>query len=384
MHAHHACPMRRLVRSAAAVALLALAAPAMAQPQTILFPGQSGATLRASLRAAYRPTTVVSYSTAQDRLMDTVDRTTVGGQAGVVCVYTGWFVPFDGQPSTDPNQDIYNNGAGLNVEHTWPQSLLTGDAAPAVGSVHQLYPSEVGTNGARSNYRFAEIPDNITSRWYRGAPPYNQTTIPTANINEYSELRASTSFEPREDHKGNVARSLFYVNTMWTAQTSSAFPFDATDQRTLYLWSYADPVNQAEYDRTYRAANFNLSSSNQPLPNPFVLDSTLIRRAYFPNIQVVPTGTETAPAAPTATLAVAPSPFTDAASLLFVPSANARVTVEAYDVMGRRVAQLFDGAATAGTPLPLRLDGTTLAPGVYVVRAVQADGTVVTRSVVRG
>ncbi|HLA63692.1 MAG TPA: endonuclease [Rhodothermales bacterium] len=367
---------------ARALAVLALALAALtgatvsAQPQTILFPGQSGATLRASLRAAYRPAT---RNGGNDELYNVVDRTTVGGVPGVVCVYTGYFVPFDGVPVADPSQDVFNNGAGINQEHTWPQSQLNGGgSALAESDLQHLFPSQVLANSDRGNLAFAEIPDAQTTRWYIGGPPYNQTTIPTSNIDTYSELRASTSWEPREDHKGVTSRSLFYIETMYDDETNEAW---FTPQlETMYDWHYAHPTTQAEYDRTFRVAQYQRSSGNTPLPNPFILDSTLIRRAFFPTIIVA---AEPGAGAAQAMLTAAPSPFTTSTSLLFVPAAQGRVVVEAYDALGRRVAALYDGEAAPGIPLTFTLDGHTLAPGVYVVRAVQG-ATVLTRRVVRG
>lgn len=46
-------------------------------------------------------------------------------------------------------------------------------------------------------------------------------------------------------------------------------------------------------------------------------------------------------------------------------------TVEAFDLLGRRVASLADGAYEAGRHAAV-LDGRGLASGVYVVRAVMA------------
>lgn len=49
------------------------------------------------------------------------------------------------------------------------------------------------------------------------------------------------------------------------------------------------------------------------------------------------------------------------------------VTVEAFDVLGRRVAVLHDGPAPAGA-LPITLDAAALPAGAYVVRATGAGG----------
>ncbi|MEM8599275.1 MAG: FG-GAP-like repeat-containing protein [Bacteroidota bacterium] len=63
-----------------------------------------------------------------------------------------------------------------------------------------------------------------------------------------------------------------------------------------------------------------------------------------------------------------PNPFRGAATLtLTLPEAQA-VRVALYDVLGREVALLHEGTASAGS-LTLEVDGTRLASGVYVVRA---------------
>ena len=364
--------MRRLPLLAVALAAVLAAPAASGQTQTVLFPGQSGAQLLASIRAQYRPS---STSGTNDDLYATVDRATVGGQDGVVCVYTGLFVPFDGVPNADPSQDVFNGGSPtgetINQEHTWPQSLLD---AQARRDLHNLFPTQVGVNADRGNDRFAEIPDAQAQRWYRGAPPYTRTTPPAQDIDEYSEIRPNVSFEPREDHKGNVARALFYMAAVYDVQTNSSFPFDATDRRTLYDWHEDDVITAADQARSKRVAGFQSGRDN-----PFVLDSTLARRAYFPNI-VVSTDLEGTPA--TGTLVVAgANPFTGEARLALTLPAPADVRAEAFDALGRRVAVLYDGTAPAG-PTTLRLGGAALASGVYVVR-VRTGDTVLTRTLVR-
>ena len=359
------------MRTVSAVLLLAVAASASAQTQTVLFPGQTGADLRASLNAAYSPS---QYGT-NDNLYATIDRTTVGGQAGVVCVYTGLFVPFDGNPSSDPSQDVFNNGAGINQEHTFPQSQLNGSGStPAESDLHNLFPSQVTANADRGNLPFAEIPDVQTSRWYIGAPPYTQTAIPASNVDSYSELRASTSWETREDHEGNVARAMFYMETMYPEDTGDAW--FAPQLRTLYDWHRIDPITAADQGRSSRVAAFQSGKEN-----PFVLDSTLARRAFFPGIIVADEG---GPALASATLrVVGANPFRTEARLDLRLAEGGPVRAEAFDALGRRVAVLFDGSAPAGG-FRLTLDGAGLAPGVYAVRvAVGGGADVLTQRLVR-
>lgn len=358
--------MRRLF----ALVLAALATAASGQTQQPLFPGQSGAELLASIRAEYRP---ASLTGDNDDLYARIDSTTVDGQLGVVGVYTGLFVPFDGVPNSDPSQDVYNGGSPtgetINQEHTWPQSLLSSQAK---NDLHNLFPTQVGVNADRGNDRFAEIPDDQATRWYRGAPPYTRTTPPEDDIDAYSEIISGVSFEPREDHKGNVARALFYMAAVYEPDTNADFPFDATDQRTLYEWHYADPITPEDQARSARVAQFQSGKDN-----PFVLDSTLIRRAFFPEIS---TAAADAPVGLALRLD-GPNPFRAETRLHLQLPAPADVQAEVVDVLGRRVATLYSASAPAGR-LPLRLRGGALAPGLYLVR-VAVGGTVLSQPLVR-
>ncbi len=354
------------MRSARLLLLLLLTSAASAQTQTVLFPGQSGAALLASIRASYLPT---SYGTNDD-LYSVIERQTVGGQSGVVCVYTGLFVPFDGVPSTDPSQDVFNNGAGINQEHTFPQSRLNGTASsPAESDLHNLFSSQVTANADRGNLPFAEIPDAQTTRWYIGGPPYTQTAIPTANINDYSELRSGTSWETREDHEGNVARAMFYMDAVYA---DADHPWFQTQLADLYRWNREDPISAADQGRSQRVAQFQNGKNN-----PFVLDSTLARRAYFPNLVVA--GEDGPDAAAGRLAVVSGNPFTASVRLRLTLAAPGPVRAEAFDVLGRRVAVLLDGDAAGDVALELRGEG--LAPGVYTVRVVTPAGVLTQRLV---
>jgi hypothetical protein len=73
-----------------------------------------------------------------------------------------------------------------------------------------------------------------------------------------------------------------------------------------------------------------------------------------------------------------PNPARPATALSFALARAGRARLAAYDVAGRRVATLFDGAATQGEHRVAWLgrgdDGAALAPGVYLARLETADG----------
>ena len=79
-------------------------------------------------------------------------------------------------------------------------------------------------------------------------------------------------------------------------------------------------------------------------------------------------------------LAAAPSPFRGATRLRFRLASPTEVSVEVFDVLGRRVAQQ-SGAFGAGDQT-IALDGSRWAPGAYLVR-VNADGAVRTQTIIR-
>lgn len=341
--------------------LLVLAPAAFAQDQTVLFPGQVGEDLRAAIRAAYRPTSLTGDN---DDLYARVDSVTVDGQLGVIGVYSGLFVPFDCQPSCDPSQDVFNNGAGINQEHTFTRAALAGSASHVSESdLHNLFPSRVSVNADRGNFPFAEISDGLTTRWYRGttatgtAPPENER-------DEWSELRANTSFEPREVHEGNVARAMFYMATVWSDVADLSW--FAPQQADLYAWHGADPVDQAEVDRSERVALFQFGCASGSCVNPFVVDSTLIRRAYFTTV-----GAEPPPVSGVSVEVAGPNPFREPTRVRVRASGAVRVLV--LDALGREVAVLHDGLLPGGEH-DLVVSG--LAPGLYAIQAQVRDGAV--------
>jgi hypothetical protein len=351
-------------------AALLLAPASAAQTQQTLFPGETGEALKTAVRGAYQAT---SANGTNDNLYATVERASNGTTDGVYGVYTGYFVAFDCNPSCDPSQDVFNNGAGINQEHTWPQA---NGAASGVANVdlHHLFSSKVNVNADRGNLPFAEIPDAQATTWYRDA--VSQTAAPATERETWSRRRSGVAFEPRDAVKGNVARAMFYFLTMYgpggTNQANTTW--FAPQARTLYDWHVADPVDQTEYDRTFRAAAFQ-----QNKPNPFVLDSTLIRRAFFPQIVVA---AEAPAEARALTLElVGPHPAHGETRFALWLDEPSPVRAELFDALGRRAALVFEGDVPAGN-VPLRIDASALPAGLYLLRVSARDAVATHRLVV--
>ncbi|MEM8601746.1 MAG: T9SS type A sorting domain-containing protein, partial [Bacteroidota bacterium] len=75
-----------------------------------------------------------------------------------------------------------------------------------------------------------------------------------------------------------------------------------------------------------------------------------------------------------------PNPFTSSTTIAFDLPASSDVTLEVYDMTGRRVAVLTDASMPAGTHT-MRWDAASAASGVYLV-ALRTDDARVTRTVV--
>jgi len=216
------------------------------------------------LNANYKPSNVLSYNSARDVLYGDIEAQLNNGE--VFGIYTNYSVNLPN--SVDPSSYLYDNG--MDCEHLWPQSMYEG-TSPMKSDMHHLRPCKSNVNSSRGNKPFNEINDSQTNTWYW--LNIQSSNIPTNNIQEYSES-GSSYFEPREDVKGDIARSMFYFYTMYTNVANDNF-FN-TQKEILYQWHLEDPPVQSEIDRTWEIAVYQNN-----LPNPFILDNSLVERAYF-------------------------------------------------------------------------------------------------------
>ena len=196
----------------------------------------------------------LSYATARGKMYNYADNY----NNLVTCVYSGYqeTVPYS---TTNTSTTVVSR---INCEHTVPQSWFN-QTVRMRSDMHHLFPTYDTWNNLRGSDPYADIPDATTQTWMRGL--VSQATIPATNIDEWSE-DTNTQFEPREDHKGNVARAIFYFYTMHANQpdliaTGHNSITAVGALATLYAWHLADPVDAHEIERNNRVAasqgNFN-------------------------------------------------------------------------------------------------------------------------------
>ncbi|MEM7039378.1 MAG: endonuclease, partial [Bacteroidota bacterium] len=201
--------------------------------------------------------TQLGYLEARRKLYNFIDNhnnTIVDAYSGFVKTWTY------GGTGTNPQP--------INCEHTVPQSYFA-YAEPMKSDLHHLFPVHSSTNSSRSNHPFGEIDNNLTSKWWFNGT--SQTTIPTSGIDDFSEYYSGT-FEPREDHKGNAARAVFYFYTMYPTQAGNITQIG--DLEVLYKWHLSDPVDPDEIMRN------DLIEAFQGDRNPYIDFPELVAIAW--------------------------------------------------------------------------------------------------------
>lgn len=350
--------MKEILFLAASCILLKTSALAQYQP---VFTDLSGQELLDSLVSAYKAPVLLPQAQARDTLFGKI----YNYHDTLTCVYTGYKIYLD--PTQDPTQAAF--AKGINTEHTFPQSL--GAMNQAEGDMHHLYPTRDDVNADRGNSPFAEIPDNQTQDWYY--LDQQTSSIPATNIERYSE-RKSGFFEPREDHKGNVARAMFYFYTMYKAQADAASPtFFESQRQTLCGWHLLDPVDEPEWNRTWLIATYQSGK-----PNPFVLDCTLPARCYCAEFQQTCTPAadhEVTENQPFAFESISPNPFQESAMLRFNLKTTGKVRLEVFTAFGKKLDEQDLGQLPAGEQQFLWTKKADAAGGICFFRLFYENGS---------
>lgn len=136
----------------------------------------------------------------------------------------------------------------MNAEHTWPKSKGA-SKKPAVSDLHHIFPANSEVNSIRSSYPFCEV-SNV--KWTN-----NMSSLGTA-------AGIGTCFEPPIEHRGNVARAMFYFSVRYSQGIPNA------QEAWLRKWHLDDPVDQNEIDRNKEVSRIQGNS------NPFIEQPGLV------------------------------------------------------------------------------------------------------------
>ncbi len=323
-----------------------------------VFRGLSGDELKAKVVEKYKPKKVLDYSEARDVLYGKIynENDTVYG------VYTryGLYLP----PGVDPSNYLYKNGmpSGINAEHTYPRSKGAKDGNPK-SDMHHLFPAKINVNSDRGSLPFNEINDNQTKDWY-----YNNIIlhkIPQQHIDEYSE-HINTYFEPREDHKGNVARAMMYFYTMYKAEADNEDPnYFKKQVKTLCDWHFQDPVDSLEWFRTWEIAKYQ-----DDKPNPFVLDCSLASRTYcddYISDECQAVGVDDIYDAKSLNMFLYPNPVVESLKIRFNNPGIHRIAVSIFNLLGELRLSRLETISDKNIN-ELEINTSMLKQGIYLIQ----------------
>ena len=151
-------------------------------------------------------------------------------------------------------------GDCYNREHSWPKSWFN-DTAPMNSDIFHIYPTDGKVNGMRDNYPYGTV----------AAPSWTSLNGSKLGVCTWPGY-TGTVFEPRDEYKGDFARSYLYMSTRYYTEDSGWTGSPATTGSQLkpwalqlmLHWSSADPVSQKETDRN------NAIYGMQHNRNPFI------------------------------------------------------------------------------------------------------------------
>ena len=154
----------------------------------------------------------------------------------------------DFKSGSQPGPGIVPSSTIINVEHTWPQSKFSGRYSKELqkSDMHHLFPTDSVMNALRGNNIFGEVQQDQGS------------TKCSASRFGVGSAGPATIYEPPADHKGHVARSLFYFSIRYD------LPIRPEEEVVLKKWNHEHPVDAEELARNDEIAKL------QGDRNPFI------------------------------------------------------------------------------------------------------------------
>lgn len=188
--------------------------------------GLKDESLFSKLRSEISTHKSVDYGKARELIMQKIDN----HHGNVECCYTGKVIKV--------KEGSMPGSTNMNIEHTWPQSM--GAKGVAKSDLHHLFPTDSKANS------------------YRGSLPFGIVTDPNPKFSVGGSKTDGEVFEVRPQHRGNVARAMFYFSVRYNKG------IDPKEEAVLRQWHKEDPVDPNE-----RARNDAIEAI-QHNRNPFI------------------------------------------------------------------------------------------------------------------
>ncbi len=306
------------------------------------------------LQSLINPHTAIFYGNYEETMVRYFEgRDTSAGQRVVTCVYSGlqyvYSEPFD--------------WSVLSREHTYCHAWMPTNPAdspekPEYNDQHHLFPAEFeNANQVRLAYPLGEV---VTpSATYLGCK-------------FGTNANGKVVFEPRDEHKGDAARALFYMATCYNGVSGNNWGLPNTstryqDQNVLRKWHYEDLPS------AYEKARNEFLDSLQGNRNPFVDHPEYACYINFQTMQYIAGAAE--PCSNTNVgietpvlneMMVLPNPSAGIFTVV-LETKSADIQLAVLDIAGKVVHNQFIAGGinqTIGT-----LDLQNLANGIYILQA---------------
>lgn len=325
---------------------------------------RSSPTFVSDLTNLINPHSLIFYSDYQRTLIDEFyERDTTNGQRVTTCVYSSY-------------EHIYTPPMDFSVmsrEHTICDSWMnsTGDnTTKQYQDYHNLFPTRLASvNQTRSNYPLGEVV-NVTASYIDGKFGTNSL--------------GQTVYEPRDEHKGDAARAMFYMLVAYDGFVTGWGGFDNLlsnapnqDQDVLKTWHWNDLPDGLDHARN------DYLDSLQGNRNPFVDSVDFVCFIDFNNLNKITT------AAPCTTTGISveenfiseitsvyPNPVTSNLTIATEVKEDHAAELRITDITGRIIQSMNISFAVGKSYF--NLDVTALSSGIYNIELLNENGNKMT------
>lgn len=306
----------------------------------------------------------IYYSNYGPIMMDKfASRDTTGSQKVISCVYSRY-------------QHIYLGAFFYDVlsrEHTWPFSWMPtwpDEETLEYSDMHNLFPThQDNANAVRSNRPLGEVAVQASS--FLEA--------------EYGDdVNGNRVYEPRDGHKGDAARAIFYMATKWNGNGGTwglPNPIDflvqyGQDQDVLKQWHWQDPPDAWEIARN------DFIHSEQGNRNPFIDSVNWVCYIDFDNMTYLSNPSFPCNTTPDGieeqldgSFSVSPNPTNGITILNLNLSSPQELIIDVMDITGRQISTRTGSFNSGSAKETFDLSG--LDAGVYhmVLRGEKGSST---------
>lgn len=302
------------------------------------------------------------------------ERDTTNGQKVITCAYTG----------EEYIYDVPFSWSDYSREHTYPHSWMPTWPAdnpekPEYNDQHHLFPVNFAeANAPRNAFPLGEV-ETMQSSYLEGKLGLD------ANGNKV--------YEPRDAHKGNAARAIFYMCATYNGVSSNAWilpqvisPFIpyGQSQDVLRKWHWQDPPDAWEMSRN------DFLDSLQGNRNPFIDHPDYACYINFDNMTYIENPAIPCEVTPPSSvgenkalsmLSVFPNPSNGNFNLAFEVAGVKDAQLEVLDLSGRIVYSQVLQNISGQTQLRINISG--VAQGVYLLNLRSEDWSVVEKLIIR-